>query len=169
MNQNDQIVINRPHIVAVDDQPASLQQVREALDDIHLACRTFQNARAALASMTAAPPDVLITDIFMPGLNGFQLAELTRQQCPNTLIIGVSGALDIGCGIDCGPLRDRLGADFLFAKPLDPIALFAALACALRSPIRSNRDWNRSRQTHPACPIRADACPTPPTAPQRPQ
>jgi len=161
MNQNDKITINRPHIVAVDDQAASLQLIREALGDIHLDCRTFQDPRAALAAMTAAPPDVLITDVFMPGLDGFQLAALTRQQCPNTLIIGVSSALGIGCGLDCGPLRDRLKADFLFAKPLDPIALFAALACALRSPLRANRDWNRSRQGYPSYPMRADTCPNP--------
>jgi CheY-like chemotaxis protein len=158
MNQNDQIKINRPHIVAVDDQATSLQQIREALGNIHLDCRSFQNPHTALAAMMAAPPDVLITDVFMPGLDGFQLAALTRQRCPTTLIIGVSGALDSGCGLDCSALRDRLGADFLFAKPLDPLALFAALACALRSLTRPDRDWNRSRQAYPY-PMRTEACP----------
>ncbi len=52
------------------------------------------NGREALAALASRPYDLLITDIFMPRMNGLRLVEAARQRWPNLPVILITGLGD---------------------------------------------------------------------------
>ena len=69
--------------------------------------RHVSSARAALQLFPAYRPDVVITDMLMPGLNGLQLARELRVMDPSVLIVGYSAAF-----VPDGKERAQLEAAF---------------------------------------------------------
>ena len=63
-------------------------------------------------------PDLVITDIVMPGMEGFQVIRKIRKVSPGLKIIAISGAATIGSQ-DIVGLASKLGADRTFAKQID--------------------------------------------------
>lgn len=63
-------------------------------------------------------PDLVITDIVMPEMEGFQVIRKIRKVSPGLKIIAISGAATIGSQDILG-LASKLGADRTFAKPID--------------------------------------------------
>lgn len=66
----------------------------------------------------ACVPDLVITDIIMPEMEGFQLIHEVRKVAPGLKIIALSGGDPI-VGQDIPGLASRLGADYAFSKPID--------------------------------------------------
>lgn len=67
-------------ILAVDDEPANLSLVdrafrREGFETVV----TFLNARDALSDFAARPPDIVLLDLMMPGVDGYELLEGFRR------------------------------------------------------------------------------------------
>jgi two-component system CheB/CheR fusion protein len=73
---------------------------------------------SALRAMQANPPDVVLLDIGLPKMNGWQVAKYIREQCTykRPLIIAVTGY-----GSPADQLRSQeAGIDFHLVKPVDP-------------------------------------------------
>lgn len=68
----------RYKILVVDDNPINLKMAQKILGDRSQVC-TADNGEAALATMEKEKPDLVLLDINMPGLNGFQVIE--RMKC----------------------------------------------------------------------------------------
>lgn len=64
--------------------------VREAQFDVE----TFHNARSALLRASNCLPDILVSDICMPEMDGIALADAMREQNPNCKVILISGSAD---------------------------------------------------------------------------
>jgi len=91
--------------------------------------RVFASGSALLESGCVAKIDGLISDIGMPGINGFDLLQemrAARPQLPIILITGHTAMLNLAPLIGVGYHR-------LFEKPFDGDELLAALGDALRS------------------------------------
>ena len=81
-------------ILIVDDEPAGLNHVRMILQK---KCPQYKiigsanNGKEALDMIRRDQPDVLITDIRMPVMNGIEFVELVKQEFPSILAVIVSG------------------------------------------------------------------------------
>jgi len=65
-------------VLAVDDDPDALTLVREILESAGARVRTAASAIDALESIAAEPPDVLVSDLGMPAIDGFELIRRIR-------------------------------------------------------------------------------------------
>ncbi len=104
-------------VLLVDDE----QQVREAVGLMlaEAGCEVVlaQNGIEALDRFRDWPQDVVITDLAMPGKDGFQTIRELKNLSPQVKIIAISGAAYSPClsgGLDAAR---RLGADQVLAKP----------------------------------------------------
>ncbi|MAG36372.1 MAG: hypothetical protein CL878_09025 [Dehalococcoidia bacterium] len=78
-------------IVLIDDQPEVLQTAALLLrEDGHKAL-TFQDPREGVASILASRPDLVITDLGMPELSGWDVAEAIRDRWPDLPILLLTG------------------------------------------------------------------------------
>ncbi len=66
------------HILVVDDEPDTLSMMRRLLQESGAEVRTADSAAAALALFEETPPDILVSDIGMPGENGYSLIRSVR-------------------------------------------------------------------------------------------
>lgn len=79
-------------ILLVDDDPALLDSTAMLLADCGYSIATAENAHAALSVLQSRENvRVLLTDVVMPGMNGFELAEKAREARPDLCIIYMTG------------------------------------------------------------------------------
>src|SRR5688572_727737 len=84
-----------PRILIVDDDSEIRAVLRHVLEDAGYTVETAPDGRVALALITASPPDLLITDLLMPGLTGWSLFARVRRLSSTLPIIIISGS-DMG-------------------------------------------------------------------------
>lgn len=69
-----------PHrILVVDDLEDNLFLVQTLLETEGYEVETADNGRSALAIIEAAPPDLVLLDVMMPGMNGYEVTRRIRQ------------------------------------------------------------------------------------------
>ncbi|MEO8215050.1 MAG: response regulator, partial [Myxococcales bacterium] len=66
-------------LVLADDDPAQLKLTAFRLEKLGFVVQTARDGREAIALITAAPPDVIVSDILMPIVDGFGVALAVRQ------------------------------------------------------------------------------------------
>jgi CheY-like chemotaxis protein len=115
-------------IVVVDDQPDVLDTLSMLLRRDGHDVRAFGDPRAAVDAVRAARPDVLLTDLGMPGLSGWDVARLARERWPDLPVVLLTGW---GRDLSATQLRAH-GVLLALAKPAELPVLRAALARALR-------------------------------------
>jgi len=121
---------SRGRILAIDDEPHNLTAIRRLLFDFGCEIVTAQSGEQGLAILDASPVDVVILDIIMPGMNGYEVCRRIKEAPLNagTLVMMVS-AMD--------KLQDRLAgydvrADDYLTKPYAADELKAKLGILLR-------------------------------------
>ncbi|MEX1994595.1 MAG: nitrogen regulation protein NR(I) [Steroidobacteraceae bacterium] len=108
--------MNRPLDVWLVDDDASIRWVLErALRQGGLQARSFEQADAALLALTQGRPDVLITDVRMPGTGGLKLLESVRRDHPGLPVIVMTAHSDL----DHAVAAYRGGAFEYLPKPFD--------------------------------------------------
>ncbi len=115
----------RPIIAVVDDDPRLLESLEELLESAGYAARCFHSAQNLLAA-GLSELDVLITDIGMPGTDGFELRDLVRKAHPELPVFLITGRHEIA---DQGRAQ---GISGFFRKPFDAPALLVAIAETLQ-------------------------------------
>jgi CheY-like chemotaxis protein len=71
---------DRPYVLVADDSPEMRTLLSDLLTDAGFEVRSVASGGRAFTEMAARPPDLLITDLFMPGMTGFSLrAEMLRR------------------------------------------------------------------------------------------
>jgi putative two-component system response regulator len=79
---------NKGRILAVDDTPASLKLLSEILNDEGYEVRAAINGRLALHAAIDSPPELILLDIRMPGMDGFEVCRQLKAH-PKTCDIPV--------------------------------------------------------------------------------
>ena len=119
-------------ILAVDDHPDARELVRVALADRGAQVRTAPSVSAALAALEEAAVDVLVSDLGMPGADGFALvAHLRERERADGRPPMVAIALTAYASLHDRTQALAAGFDVHVAKPVDPDALTDAVAGAL--------------------------------------
>jgi CheY-like chemotaxis protein len=65
--------------MVVDDQPANLKLMEDMLRQQGYGVRSFPRGRMALAAADERPPDLILLDINMPEMNGFEVCERLKS------------------------------------------------------------------------------------------
>jgi two-component system nitrogen regulation response regulator GlnG len=108
--------MTKPLEVWVVDDDASIRWVLErALRQAGIEPRSFERADAALAALDAGKPDVLLTDVRMPGTEGLELLEIARRRHPGVPVIVMTAHSDL----DHAVAAYQGGAFEYLPKPFD--------------------------------------------------
>ncbi len=104
-------------ILLVDDEPLILDTLARDLttESSHFEVGTAANGEEALARLEERFWHLVITDLIMPGLDGFQVLKAAKRNNLVTMVIVLTGYADIQLTIDAL----RLGADDFLLKPCD--------------------------------------------------
>ena len=125
-------------ILIVDDDPSVRQALEQALTADHVV-HVAETAERALAVVAELSPDVILTDVRMPGMDGLELLRLIRERAPSIDVIVMSAFDDMPTVVSAM----RQGAAEFVAKPLDLHDLRRVLGRVLDD----RRDRERQRVT----------------------
>jgi CheY-like chemotaxis protein len=118
-------------VLVVDDDQGTLEYFAAALDACGAAVTVTGSAREALRVIAGAAPDVIVSDIAMPGEDGYWLLREIRRLADGALR-GVPVVAATAYGRE-HPRERTLAAGFAMhlTKPVDPVLLCRAVAAAL--------------------------------------
>jgi CheY-like chemotaxis protein len=107
-----------PHILVVDDERAIADTLAMILRYAGYSTSVAYNGEHAIEVSKLRVPDMLISDVVMPGINGFELAILIRQTHPDCNIVLFSGQ---AATVELSEQATSAGYSFeLLAKPIPP-------------------------------------------------
>lgn len=119
-------------ILIIDDEPVIVQMLQRFLERNGFEVTSASDGAAGLDMQRRTPADLVITDILMPGKEGFETIREMRRLNPGIKLIAISGG---GRNEPQIYLRfaTTFGADRAFAKPLDLGQLLTAVTELLGS------------------------------------
>ncbi|HEX2862517.1 MAG TPA: response regulator [Lacunisphaera sp.] len=104
-------------ILLVDDHEPVCQTLQVMINDMGHDAVIALSGQQAIAAHRKAPVDVLLTDIFMPDMDGYELIQRFRQDFPEVKVIAMTGGIR---RVPDGPfleIAQRIGAQWLLRKP----------------------------------------------------
>lgn len=101
-------------VLVVDDEPAFSEPLAERLALRGYETATTQDADAALAELARGPRDLIFLDVGLPGMDGVDLLKILREHYPQTDVVMLSGAGDMGKAVQAM----RRGALNWLSKPV---------------------------------------------------
>lgn len=119
-------------ILVVDDDAAVLATIKLILDRVGHDVTTASDGKEGLAIFASAEFDLLLLDIFMPGMDGIETMRLVHRQRPRMPIIAISGKpLNLDGTPDFLKMAVKLGAISSLQKPFKPAQLLEAVKSSL--------------------------------------
>jgi DNA-binding response OmpR family regulator len=116
-------------ILLVDDEEEFVTTLAERLELRGLQARAALNGEAALKMIEADTPEIVILDIMMPGIGGFEVLRRIKAQHPRLPVILLTGRGSTAEGIK----GMRLGAFDYLMKPLNIEELLKKMQEAIKS------------------------------------
>jgi len=121
-------------ILVIDDDRAVLSTIKILLERAAHAVEAVDNSQAGLRLLETQRFDLLVVDIFMPGIDGFETMRLVHQSRPEMPVIVISGQ-QFSSASEREPdflyMATKLGAVSSLQKPFRPHELLAAVAKSL--------------------------------------
>ncbi len=125
-SQLQEMVAESALVLVVDDERVIADTLALILNSSGFTAEAAYSAEDALTRATANPPDILISDVVMPGMNGIELANRVRVSWPECKILLFSGSASIS---EWQTKAESEGHQFdLVSKPLHPRELLDLLA-----------------------------------------
>ncbi|GAB2178522.1 hypothetical protein DLREEDagr8_40800 [Dongia sp. agr-C8] len=120
--------LQRPEatVLVVDDDPDLLQSLRVLLEAYDYTVIMAANAAAAIAAVSERHPDLVLTDIYMPDADGFELINALRQHSLDVPVVAMSGGGRVG-GYDNLSVATHLGAAAVIDKPFSNASLIETI------------------------------------------
>jgi DNA-binding response OmpR family regulator len=140
------------HILVVDDEPAIVTVIRERLEREGLDVRAVASGEEALAAIEARPADLVVLDIMLPGIDGFEVLRRLRNAGHTVPVIVLTARdedIDKIVGLE-------MGADDYLVKPFNPRELSARIRAVLRR-------QSMAAASHPSAPDESDRTTSRPT------
>ena len=119
--------MRKHQILVVDDEPAIVRLVKSKLVADGYAVETANSGEMALEFLENERPDLIVLDVMMPGIDGYETLRRIRgkTQIPVILLTARSGDADLSRGF-------HAGADDYVTKPFNPDELGLRVAAVLR-------------------------------------
>lgn len=136
--------------MVVDDDPRIVKALALRLNAAGYATVATFNGMTALVLATLKRPDLIITDVWMPGGCGLSMAYRLRQLMPHVPLIFLTASKQPGLA----EKAQELGAQGYLEKPYDPAALLALVARLLdeQCPADSQQEAAQECELAPAAP-----------------
>jgi phosphoserine phosphatase RsbU/P len=121
--------MNNPKILIVDDEPFNVDYLEQELEDSNFELITANNGQDALDKVQSESPDLILLDIMMPVMDGFEVlsrlkANPSTRDIPVIVISASNNLQSVVKGI-------QLGAEDYLPKPFEPILLHARISSSL--------------------------------------
>ncbi|UCD81581.1 MAG: sigma-54-dependent Fis family transcriptional regulator [Desulfobacterales bacterium] len=116
-----------PSLLIVDDEPSILQSLSGLLSDEGFEVTTAANGYEALKIIDTESPDLVLLDIWMPGIDGIETLKEIKRENPNIQVIIITGHGTIETAVKA----TKLGAFDLIEKPLSIDKIIVAINNAL--------------------------------------
>lgn len=131
-----------PLVLVADDDPELIALVEVTLRNDGIRCQTADNGLTALRAAREIMPDLMLLDVRMPGIDGFDVLETIRldpslQTLPVILLTGCDDPADVRRG-------SALHADQYITKPVSPNILLNRVKRLLSTHSRSAPRWTRA-------------------------
>ena len=120
------------YILIVEDEELVRRSMRSWLEQAGHQVEEATDGEAGLRLLACRAVDLVVTDILMPKLDGFELIREVRQHHPRTKVVAISGMPPLGSMTMVEAAR-RLGADDAISKPFGPSELLKIVLCCLTS------------------------------------
>ena len=119
-------------VLLVEDDPAARQGLELALRRLGYEVRLAETGEAALAGIGEATVDVVVLDVMLPGMDGFEVCRRLRRDSdvPVIMLTARGEDFDIVVGLEAG-------ADDYVVKPVEPRVLDARIRAVLRRMARA--------------------------------
>lgn len=111
-------------ILVIEDNVDLRDYLRLALESQDYSVLTARNGKEALAFLDGHAVDAVITDLFMPEMDGIETIAALRRRLPNVKVIAMSGRP----GVDYLTVAKELGVTHALRKPFEIDELLKALA-----------------------------------------
>ncbi|HSD30260.1 MAG TPA: response regulator transcription factor [Vicinamibacteria bacterium] len=117
----------RTRVLLIDDDEALGALLTEYLQPFGFAVKALPHPDDGLRSLAAEPPDIVVLDVMLPGMDGFAVCRKVRERSrvPIVMLTARGGVMDRIVGLE-------LGADDYLPKPFEPRELVARLQAVLR-------------------------------------
>ena len=130
------------HVLLVEDAPDTLEMLRVVLERQGYSATTCEDAEAALRVAEAGRFDIIISDIGLPRIDGYELIERLRRfphmrEVPALALTGYASTKDAEAALEAG-------FDAHVAKPIDPSALTEQVEHLLRQKQQSGSEQSRA-------------------------
>ena len=127
-------------ILIVEDSPTQAEQLRHLLEEWGYSVRCAANGKEALTAVSQRKPTLIITDVLMPGMDGFALCKEVKSRSdlndvPVVLMTSLSSPQDVMKGLACG-------ADNFIRKPFEEDHLLSRIEYIL-----ANREYRKDEMT----------------------
>ncbi|EME72000.1 response regulator [Paramagnetospirillum caucaseum] len=134
----------RPTILVVDDTPDNLKLMSGLLKDLYRVKIANNGEKALAIAASEAPPDLILLDIMMPGMDGHEVcrrlkADRATRDIPVIFLTAMSGAEDEEAGL-------RLGAVDYVTKPITPAVALARVETHLK--VKAGADFLRDKAAY---------------------
>ncbi len=119
-----------PVVLVVDDGAANRELLRACLREVECEVRDAPDGLSALRAVDAAPPDLVLLDVQMPGMDGYEVCKRIKagpkgSLLPVVMVTALDRSSDRVRALDAG-------ADDYMSKPVDRVELVARVRSALR-------------------------------------
>lgn len=117
-------------ILVVDDHEQNLELLQAYLEDVGCKVRAARDGMQAIAEVEAQQPDLIILDVMMPRMSGFQVcrqlkADPLTRDIPIVMVTALSDVGDVERAVECG-------ADDFLTKPVYKLELLTRAKSHLR-------------------------------------
>ena len=129
----------KKNILLVDDEPSIRFLLRAVLEQAGYAVEVAEDGFIALRKMQQSTPDLVITDMRMPNMNGFELLSVIRTRFPELPTIAISGEF-LAVHIEEGSLADAFFQKGNYSMP----QFLGTISDLLGRPLK------RQRKAHPS-------------------
>ena len=128
-----------PRILVIDDEQLLRSTVVMILTRAGFTVEEASDGQAGIAMFHKNPPDIVLTDIFMPNRDGIEIIKELKHSSPQTKIIARTGGGHLRM-MEIASAAQVLGADHVLNKPFDSESLLAAINVVLGSlPLPKNQ------------------------------
>ena len=108
-------MIAQPSILLIEDEPHLLHNLQILLQSEGYRVTATCDSAEGIKQLEAQGFDLVITDLVMPGIDGFQVLDYLKTHRPETAVVAVTGYISPESAIEA----QRRGADDYITKPFD--------------------------------------------------